>query len=288
MKAALGVRFFAGASVAAGAAAEAFFAVAIFTFLVWMNFSSPSPRCAEAVLLECDANGKNSAFQADKRVFSWDLLRHSTLWGKPVSILCNLVITCDDAGGSRAAAKPLRCHSISVAWKGSEKCSQSFKPVIYVMCTKSTAVVLFGVLPPVFRHFAGLHHFFGRVSTVQCFEDNSRIKEAVESPGQGRVLVVDGGGSLRRTLVGCDLAAAAQRNGWAGLLVFGCVRDVAELQAQTQALGIVALAAMPMPTEKRGQGQRDVPVEIAGVLVRPGGWVYADADGVIVSTVSLL
>lgn len=144
----------------------------------------------------------------------------------------------------------------------------------------------FRVLPPVFRHFGGLAQFAGCVSTVQCFEDNSKVKEAVESPGQGRVLVVDGSGSLRRALVGGNLAAAAQRNGWAGLLVFGCVRDVAELQAQ--ALGIAALASMPMPTEKRGQGQRDVPVEIVGVLVRPGDWVYADADGVVVSAVSLL
>lgn len=144
----------------------------------------------------------------------------------------------------------------------------------------------FRVLLPVFRHFGGRAQFSGRVSTVQCFEDNSLVKAAVESPGEGRVLVVDGGGSLRRALVGGNLAAAAQRNGWGGLLVFGCVRDVAELRAQ--ALGIAALAAMPMPTEKRGQGQRDLPVEIAGVQVRPGDWLYADEDGVVVSAVSLL
>jgi regulator of ribonuclease activity A len=99
------------------------------------------------------------------------------------------------------------------------------------------------------------------------------------------VLVVDGGGSLRRALVGGNLAAAAARNGWAGLVVDGCVRDVAELAAS--AVGIRALAAMPLPTEKRGQGQRDSAVQIQGVWVRPGDWLYADADGIVVSSTAL-
>lgn len=137
----------------------------------------------------------------------------------------------------------------------------------------------FRVLPPVWRDFGGLRRFAGRVSTVQCHEDNSLVKAAVESPGQGRVLVVDGGASLRKALVGGNLGAAAARNGWAGLLVDGCVRDVAELSAC--ALGIKALAPMPLPTDKRGQGQRDVPVLIQGVWVRPGDWLCADEDGVV-------
>jgi regulator of ribonuclease activity A len=99
------------------------------------------------------------------------------------------------------------------------------------------------------------------------------------------VLVVDGGGSLRRALVGGNLAKSAARNGWAGIVVDGCVRDVAELNAE--ALGIRALALMPLPTEKRGEGQRDVAVQIQGVWVRPGDWLYADADGVVVSSTSL-
>jgi regulator of ribonuclease activity A len=138
----------------------------------------------------------------------------------------------------------------------------------------------FRVLPPVFHDYGGRPKFSGPVSTVKCFEDNSLVKAAVDSPGQGRVLVVDGGGSLRRALVGGNLAAAAARKGWAGLVVDGCVRDVAELAACD--VGIRALALMPLPTEKRNEGQRDVPVQVQGVWVRPGEWLYADEDGIVV------
>jgi len=116
----------------------------------------------------------------------------------------------------------------------------------------------FRVLLPVWRHFGARRAFHGPVSTVKCFEDNSQVKAAVESAGEGRVLVVDGGGSLRRALLGGNLGAAAARNGWAGVLIDGCVRDVAEL-AECE-VGICALAPMPLPTERRGEGQRDVAV----------------------------
>lgn len=147
----------------------------------------------------------------------------------------------------------------------------------------------FRVLPPVFKNFGGVQRFAGVVSTVKCFEDNTLVKAAVDSPGwmdtpQGRVskvLVVDGGASLRHALLGGNLGAAAARNGWAGVLVNGCVRDTAELASQ--AVGIRALAAMPLPTEKRNQGQSDVPVQVQGVWVRPGDWLYADEDGMVVS-----
>lgn len=142
----------------------------------------------------------------------------------------------------------------------------------------------FRVLPPVFRDFGGKSKFAGTVSIVKCFEDNTHVKAAVESPGQGRVLVVDGGGSLRRALVGGNLAAAAARNGWAGVVVDGCVRDAAELAACD--VGIRALALMPLPTDKRNEGQRDVPVQIQGVWVRPGDRLFADADGIVVMAVS--
>jgi len=138
----------------------------------------------------------------------------------------------------------------------------------------------FRVLPPVFRAFGGRVKFAGPVTTVKCFEDNTLVKAAAESPGDGRVLVVDGGGSLRRALVGGNIAAAAAKNGWAGFVVDGCVRDVAELAASD--IGIRALALMPLPTDRRGEGQRDVPVQIQGVWVRPGDWLYADADGMVV------
>ncbi len=152
----------------------------------------------------------------------------------------------------------------------------------------------FRVLPPVFRDFGQLKKFCGPVQTVQCFEDNTWVKAAVDAQGWidtpqgrvGKVLVVDGGGSLRRALLGGNLGAAAARNGWAGVVIDGCVRDTAELAVQ--ALGIRALAAMPLPTEKRKQGQAQVAVQLQGVWVRPGDWLYADEDGMVVSSQPLL
>jgi regulator of ribonuclease activity A len=141
------------------------------------------------------------------------------------------------------------------------------------------------VLPPVFRDYGARRRFCGPVSTVKCFEDNSLVKEAVESAGAGRVLVVDGGGSLRRALLGGNLGAAAVRNGWAGVVVDGCIRDVAELAACD--IGIRALAAMPLPPVKRSEGQRDVPVQVQGVWLSPGDWLYADADGIVVAEKAL-
>jgi regulator of ribonuclease activity A len=139
----------------------------------------------------------------------------------------------------------------------------------------------FRVLPPVFRDFGAQRRFAGPVTTVKCFEDNTLVKAAVDSPGEGRVLVVDGGGSLRRALLGGNLGAAAARNGWAGVVIDGCVRDVAELAVCDT--GIRALAPVPLPTEKRNEGQRDVAVQLQGVWVRPGDWLYADEDGTVVS-----
>jgi regulator of ribonuclease activity A len=138
----------------------------------------------------------------------------------------------------------------------------------------------FRVLAPSFRDFGARRRFAGSVSTVKCFEDNSLVKAALDEPGRQRVLVVDGGGSLRRALVGGNIAAAAARNGWAGVVVHGCVRDAAEL-AQSE-VGIRALALVPLPTEKRNAGERDVPVQIEGVWIRPGDRLYADQDGIVV------
>lgn len=144
----------------------------------------------------------------------------------------------------------------------------------------------FRVLPGgALRSYGGVERFAGPVSTVKCYEDNTAVKAAVESAGHGRVLVVDGGGSLRRALLGGNLAAAAARNGWAGLLIDGCVRDLAELRSVS--IGILARAHVPLPTDRKGQGQTEVVVQIAGVSVRPGDWLYADADGVVVSAAPL-
>jgi regulator of ribonuclease activity A len=136
------------------------------------------------------------------------------------------------------------------------------------------------VLPSVWREFGAAASFSGSVATVQCFEDNSLVREALESPGAGRVLVVDGGGSRRTALLGGKLGALAVQNGWAGVVIDGCVRDVAELAPCP--IGIRALAACPMPPAKRGTGVRDVPVRLQGVWVRPGDWLAADGDGIVV------
>lgn len=138
----------------------------------------------------------------------------------------------------------------------------------------------FFILPPAFHDYGGVHAFEGAVSTVKCFEDNSFVKAALDEPGHGRVLVVDGGSSLRRALVGGNIAAAAAKNGWAGVVVDGAVRDAAELEATS--VGIRALALIPIPTEKRQQGERDVAVQVQGVWIRPGDRLYADRDGIVV------
>jgi regulator of ribonuclease activity A len=138
----------------------------------------------------------------------------------------------------------------------------------------------FRVLPPVFASYGGRARFCGPVLTVKCFEDNSPVKAALESAGEGRVLVVDGGGSLRRALIGGNIAAAAAKNGWAGVLIDGAARDKAELAAAD--VGIRALALMPMPTDRKTPGQTGVPVLIQGVWVRTGDWLYADEDGIVV------
>ena len=137
------------------------------------------------------------------------------------------------------------------------------------------------VCEPVFHMYGGRRAFHGPISTVFCFEDNSRVKEAVESPGNGQVLVVDGGGSRRRALLGDKLGLAAVNNGWAGVIIHGCIRDSAELDRMD--LGLRALGTMPLRSEKRGEGERDVPVRFAGVTFRPGDYVYVDEDGIVVS-----
>ena len=139
----------------------------------------------------------------------------------------------------------------------------------------------FRVLPPTLRPFGAERAFCGPAHTLRALEDNSRVRDAVNSPGQGRVLVIDGGGSLRHALVGGNLAVAAAQNGWAGIVVDGCVRDAAELRAA--GIPIRALALMPLRTAKRGEGQAGEPVRIQGVWVRPGDWLYADEDGIVVA-----
>lgn len=138
------------------------------------------------------------------------------------------------------------------------------------------------IVSPLFRCYGRRRRFSGPVSTVKVFEDNSLVREALEEPGEGRVLVVDGGGSMRCALLGDNLAELGRSNGWSGALVYGCVRDSAEL-AQID-FGVKALNTHPLKSVKKGVGERDVPVTFAGVTFHPGHWLYADEDGVIVAS----
>lgn len=137
------------------------------------------------------------------------------------------------------------------------------------------------VLEPLFSDFGGKRRFSGEIVTVKCFEDNSLVRDLVGSEGNGRVIVVDGGGSLRRALLGDLLAAKASKNGWQGLLINGCVRDIEILEAIE--LGVKALNSHPVKTDKRGEGQLNVPVEFGGVRIVPGRHLYADRNGVAVA-----
>lgn len=141
------------------------------------------------------------------------------------------------------------------------------------------------VADPVFRDFGGAAAFAGRIVTAKVHEDNALVRELLSQPAEGCVLVIDGGGSLRTALVGDRLAALARDHGYRGLVVYGAVRDAATLTGID--LGIKALAACPRRSDKTGHGSRGVPVTFAGVTFRPGAYLYADADGIVVSDVEL-
>ena len=131
------------------------------------------------------------------------------------------------------------------------------------------------------RDYGGRTAFSGQVSTVKALEDNSLVREAVAEPGAGRVLVIDGGGSLRRAMLGDMLAEKAVANGWSGVLVNGAIRDSGAIAGLD--LGVKALATCPRRTDKLGQGLRDVPVAFGGLVIVPGQWLAADLDGVVVA-----
>ena len=137
------------------------------------------------------------------------------------------------------------------------------------------------VLDPVFRSYGGAAHFHGKVVTVRCFEDNSLVKSTLAEKGAGQVLVVDGSGSMRCALLGDMLAALAYDNGWGGVLVNGCVRDVEILK--TIDIGVLALNRHPARSQKRGEGDLNLPVRFHNVSFRPGQYLYADENGVIVA-----
>jgi regulator of ribonuclease activity A len=131
-----------------------------------------------------------------------------------------------------------------------------------------------------FRQFGGVEAFSGAIATVRCSEDNVLVKQRDAEPGNGRMLVVDGGGSLRCALAGDNVAGLALANGWAGLVINGCVRDVEALA--TLAIGIKAIGSNPRPSGKDGAGESDVPVSFGGATFTPGAMLYSDADGIVV------
>jgi regulator of ribonuclease activity A len=141
------------------------------------------------------------------------------------------------------------------------------------------------VLPPIFQSFGKNKSFSGPARTLKVFEDNVLVRAALETPGEGHVLVIDGGGSLRCALVGGNLGVLAEKNGWAGILVNGCIRDSEEINACN--IGVRALATHPQRSIRKGVGDKDLQVSIAGVAIKPGAWIYADADGVLVSAQKL-
>ena len=137
------------------------------------------------------------------------------------------------------------------------------------------------VVEPLFNNYGGVDNFGGEVLTIKCHEDNSLVKETASEPGRGKVMEVDGGGSLRRALLGDLIAKDAVKNGWAGFIIYGCIRDV-DIIGQLE-IGVQALDTVPIKTEKNGEGQVNIPVTFGGVTFNPGEYVYADNNGVIVS-----
>ena len=135
------------------------------------------------------------------------------------------------------------------------------------------------------QNFGGKKHFFGPISTVKCLEDNSLVRAALEEPGRGRVLVVDGGASNRCALVGDMMAKMGMENHWAGLVIYGCIRDSAIVA--TLPIGIKALGTNPRRSVKKGAGERDVILNFADAAFTPGDCLYADEDGILLSEVEL-
>jgi RraA family protein len=156
------------------------------------------------------------------------------------------------------------------------------------LCDSNAGLIANGdlrALHPIFRVYGRRQVFAGPVVTLKLFEDNVLLREFLEEKGQGRVLVVDGGGSMRCAIMGGNLAQLAQNNGWTGLVINGCIRDVDEINGCD--VGVRALSSHPTKSNKRGVGEKHVPVTIAGTRINDGEWLYADADGILLSTSEL-
>ena len=141
------------------------------------------------------------------------------------------------------------------------------------------------VVEPMFSNFGGSASFAGQLTTVKCFEDNGIIRSILEEDGEGRVLLIDGGGSLRRALIDAEIAALAEDNNWEGIIVYGCVREVDELEDMS--IGIQALASIPVSAVNQNIGEIDVPVNFGGVTFLPEDYLYADNTGILISQEAL-
>jgi len=141
------------------------------------------------------------------------------------------------------------------------------------------------VMEPMFMNFGGRSSFGGEIVTIKCHEDNSLVKETAATNGTGKVMVVDGGASMRRALLGDMIAENAVNNGWEGFIIYGCIRDVDTITELN--LGVQALNTIPVKTDKRGVGDLNIPIQFAGVSMKPGEYIYADNNGIIVSSQAL-
>ena len=137
------------------------------------------------------------------------------------------------------------------------------------------------VVEPMFSNFGGRASFAGQITTLKCFEDNALIRSVLEQDGLGRVLLIDGGGSLRKALIDAEMALLAEDNEWEGIVVYGCVREVDELEDMN--LGFQALASIPVGASQDGVGELDVPVNFGSVTFLPEDYLYADNTGIILS-----
>ena len=142
------------------------------------------------------------------------------------------------------------------------------------------------IAEPIFNDYGGEMMFSGAIVTLKVFEDNTLVRKVLEEPGEDRVLVVDGGGSTRCALLGDQLAELAEDNGWAGVVVNGCIRDSAVVAEM--GIGVKAIGTHPLKSVKRNSGERDIPVCFAGITFRPGSYLYADEDGMLVSEQPLI
>ncbi|MDO4626238.1 MAG: ribonuclease E activity regulator RraA [Pasteurellaceae bacterium] len=137
------------------------------------------------------------------------------------------------------------------------------------------------VVELVFSSFGGVNNFYGKITTIKCFENNGLIAEILEEEGEGRVLLIDGGGAVRRALIDAELAQLAVDNHWEGIIVYGAVRQIDQLEEMD--IGIYALAPIPVGADQNNQGESDVPVNFGGVTFFPEDYVYADLTGIISS-----